>query len=62
MRHEDHLNPTRQGVKMGMFLPQVEPLSLMGQAKGYFIFDLRDARTGEQLVYWELKESEKPRG
>jgi hypothetical protein len=26
---------------------------LMRQAKGEFIFDMRDARTGEQLVYWQ---------
>lgn len=25
----------------------------MGTAKGVFIVDMRDARTGEQLVYWE---------
>lgn len=25
---------------------------LMGAAKGEFIFDMRDARTGEQLIYW----------
>lgn len=62
MRHEDHLNPARQGVKMGMLLSQVEPLSLIGQARGSFIFDLRDARTGEQLAYWEQDETEKPCG
>ena len=26
---------------------------IMRQAKGEFIFDMRDARTGEQLVYWQ---------
>ena len=62
MRHEDHLNPTRQGVKMGMDMSWEEQVALHCMAKGRFIFDLRDARTGEQLVYWELKESEKPRG
>lgn len=49
-RHSDQVRRTRQAVKMGLGLQFPDS----GRApKGTFIFDMRDARTGEQLAYFE---------
>lgn len=51
MRHHDRVPKPKQGVKMGLGLRFEEPRILT--AKGVYIMDLRDNRTGEQLDYRE---------
>lgn len=50
-RHQERMQRTRQAVKMGLGLqfPEVG----LSPRKGTFIFDLRDAQTGEVLTYFE---------
>ena len=44
----------KQGVKMGLNLGIMEEIGrVLQEAHGRFIFDMRDAKTGEQLVYFE---------
>lgn len=52
MRYDEQIPSGRQGLKMGMGLFHQEPMGL-GPKKGRFIFDLRDAKTGEVLAHWE---------
>jgi len=52
--HRETFNRANEGFKMninlGLFQENVPMIRL---AKGTFIFDMRDSRTGEQLAYWE---------
>lgn len=50
-RFSEHMKRTRQAVKMGLGLQF--PETGLHPKRGQFIFDMRDARTGESLVYWE---------
>lgn len=43
----------RAQLHIDMDLQYAETAALMSKAKGLVIFDMRDARTGEQLAYWE---------
>ncbi|MDP2728183.1 MAG: hypothetical protein Q8P59_11655, partial [Dehalococcoidia bacterium] len=52
--HHEKMNQARTGLKMGLGLQHVEPGSLMGSAKGRFILDMQDAKTGARLLYREL--------
>lgn len=49
----DFVTRVRQLVSPAAPRPPTFREGLMGMAKGVFIFDMRDALTGEQLVYWE---------
>lgn len=49
----DHMHRPRHGVKVGLGLRHDETIAYAAFAKGTFIVDMRDGRTGEQLVYWE---------
>ena len=51
MAHSERMKRARQQVKMGLGLNYAEPS--VRPRKGTFIFDMRDARTGEQLAYFE---------
>jgi len=51
MAHSERMKRTRQQVKVGLALRHAE-LGFRPR-KGTFIFDMRDARTGEQLHYFE---------
>ena len=51
MAHSERMRRTRQQVKMGLGLDFAE--SGARPRKGTFIFDMRDARTGRQLKYFE---------
>lgn len=52
--YKDKIGRPCQGVKMGLNLGDyVEGDRLMSSAKGVFIFEMRDARTGELLAFWE---------
>jgi hypothetical protein len=44
---------SRQAVKMGMGILHEDRMSISTFAKGSFIVDMRDGKTGEQLLYWE---------
>jgi len=50
-RYNERMRRTRQQVKMGLGLQFSE--TGLRPTKGTFIFDMRDAETGEQLVYFE---------
>lgn len=52
MLYREKTGPVKQGVKMMLETAYTEDRPV-NTAKGSFIFDLRDARTGEQLAYWE---------
>lgn len=43
----------KQGVKMGVNMGILEECFLSRLAHGRFIFDMRDAKTGEQMAYFE---------
>lgn len=52
----DRMNQGRSGItEMGCHLNYAEAHPLAVVARGEFIFDMRDARTGEQLAYFEKK-------
>lgn len=51
--HQEHVGRPRQGVKFGLGIRHEEMAQAIGAKNGSLIFDMRDARTGEQLVYWE---------
>lgn len=54
--HREKMRRARHGYKVGMSLLYPEKMAtLTTQANGTFIFDMKDATTGEQLVYWEKK-------
>jgi hypothetical protein len=50
-QHNERMRRTRQQVKMGLGLENAE--EWLRPVKGTFIFDMRDAETGEQLAYFE---------
>jgi hypothetical protein len=51
--HQEKMSPAkRSAVSLGMSLSHNDGLTA---PEGLFIFDMRDAETGEQLVYWEKK-------
>jgi len=52
MRFQDQMQAlASHALKMGMGILHRDSLAAL--ARGTFIFDMRDARTGEQLEYWE---------
>ena len=51
---KDRMGQPRSGVKMALHTTYQDSF-LMALKKGVFIFDMRDARTGEQLAYWEVQ-------
>jgi len=52
--HHEKIQGPRQGVHLGLGIRHEEAAALMlGAKKGVLIFDMRDAKTGESLVYWE---------
>ncbi len=51
--HKSKFTRPRTGHKMGLGIRHAEPTPFMREAKGTFIFDMRDAKTGEQLHYFE---------
>lgn len=53
-RHYEHMKRTRQAVKMGLGFQYRE---VGFQPKGTFIFEMKDAKTGEVLAYWEKDEN-----
>lgn len=54
MRFRDRMRAVaRHALKMGMGIKHEDNMALAALAKGSFIFDMRDAETDEQLVYWE---------
>lgn len=54
--HRDQMQRVHQGVKMSLdFGTYLELGALQALKHGLFIFDMRDASTGEQLAYWEKK-------
>jgi hypothetical protein len=50
--YNEKMKRKRTQVKLGFQLNHTE-VSLLRPRKGTFLFDMRDARTGEQLVYFE---------
>lgn len=50
--YNERMKRSRQQVKLGLALDYVE-VPLLRPKKGTFIFDMRDARTGEQIHYFE---------
>lgn len=50
MMFREKFRRARSGTKMGMGILHKEAVQA---PKGRFIFDMRDGKTGEQLVYWE---------
>ena len=51
--HHERIAGARQGIKLGLNTQHEEAAAFLGAKKGVLILDMRDARTGEQLVYWE---------
>lgn len=52
--HHEKIKAPNQGIKLGLGLSHMET-AFLGGAEGVFIFDMRDAKTGEQLHYFEKK-------
>ncbi len=50
--HRETVRRASPGMKWGLGIRHMEP-AMLAPKKGTFIFDMRDARTGEQLAYWE---------
>ena len=54
VHQENFKGRIRQGMKMGMNMGTMAEIGILrGMAKGRYIFDMRDATTGEQLAYFE---------
>ena len=51
---KDQMGKARTGLKMGMGMAHHDRIPVLG-ATGTFIFDMRDAKTGQQLHYFEKK-------
>ncbi len=51
--HHERIAGARQGIKLGLSTQHDEAAAFLGAKKGVLIFDMRDARTGEQIAYWE---------
>jgi len=51
--HQEKFDRPGQGIKMGMDMGTFADPFLTSHAKGGFIFDMRDANTGEVLAHWE---------
>lgn len=43
----------REALAFNFHLKEIERVPVLQNAKGLFIFDMRDGKTGESLVYWE---------
>lgn len=55
--HRETFKRASEGFKMDLNLGVFhEDVSLIRLAKGTFIFDMRDSRTGKPLAYWEKDE------
>lgn len=52
--HRDQLGKIKQGIKMGMDVGTFTEHAFLNPT-GVFIFDMRDAKTGEQLAFFEKK-------
>lgn len=52
--HKDQMSRAKTGFKLGMGMLYKDTVGVLG-ATGTFIFDLRDAKTGQQLHYFEKK-------
>lgn len=50
--HREYMRKSRAAMNWGMTLKYADGPGFAPK-KGTFIFDMRDAKTGEQLVYWE---------
>lgn len=50
--HREYMRKARAAMRWGLALNYADGPGF-GPKKGTFIFDMRDAKTGEQLAYWE---------
>ena len=53
--HQEKISGPRQGVHLGMGIQHEELDRALGAKSGTLILDMRDAKTGEQLAYFEKK-------